>query len=45
VDFRQLKTLTDFITEFNCPFGLLVNQADKATWLTPNILQLPITYL
>jgi predicted AAA+ superfamily ATPase len=42
---RELMTLTQFIEERHLPFGLLINQADEALWLTPRIYQLPVTWL
>ncbi|HVV68530.1 MAG TPA: ATP-binding protein [Gammaproteobacteria bacterium] len=42
---RELMTLTRFIEEQNLPFGLLINQAEEALWLTPRIYQLPINWL
>ncbi len=45
VDFRQLKTLSYFIEENKLPFGLLINQAEQAKWLTKNIFQMPAGWL
>lgn len=42
---RQLKHLQTFINENNCSFGILINQAQEVTWLTENILQLPVNWL
>lgn len=42
---KQLRTLEQYIEEHRLPFGLLVNQGDNITWLTRNILQLPIQWL
>jgi len=45
VEFRKLKSLANFIEEHKAPFGLLINQADTAKWLTPTIYQLPVEWL
>jgi predicted AAA+ superfamily ATPase len=42
---KQLKSLTMFIQEHDLPYGLLLNQATEATWLTQKIFQLPVTWL
>ena len=42
---RQLRSMTEFITEHHLPFGVLINQADKIEWLTKNIIQIPASYL
>ena len=41
----QLKSITNFVKENGCPFGLLVNQGDRAEWITEEIFQLPARYL
>lgn len=46
VPLSKLRTLIDFVqTRADCPFGLLINQSDKAEWLTPEIFQLPVGWL
>ncbi len=45
VEFRKLKTLSQFAEHHNCEFALLINQADEAEWLTPKIFQLPVGWL
>lgn len=45
VNLRQLKTLETFVVENQLDFGVLINQADKAMWLTRHVFQLPANYL
>ncbi len=42
---KQLRTLTQFIEENNCPFGLLINNGDEVYKMTDKIYQLPAIYL
>ncbi len=42
---KQLKALQSFIDEHDCKFGLLINQSDRACWLTHTIFQMPALYL
>jgi hypothetical protein len=42
---RQLKSLENFVKENNLDFALLINQADKAVWISKTIFQLPASYL
>jgi len=42
---KQLKTLTKFIEENNCPFGLVINNGDEVFKMTDKIYQLPAIYL
>ena len=42
---RQLQSLKNFVQEHHLPFGLLINQATQATWITPEIYQLPVGWL
>jgi len=42
---NQLKSLENFVIDHQLPFGLLINQADKAYWLNRYIFQLPVNYL
>lgn len=44
-DKKQLRSLIDFVKSNNLPFGLVINQAEDAYWLTENIFQLPAKYL
>jgi predicted AAA+ superfamily ATPase len=42
---RQLRTITNFVEEQKLPFGLLLNQAEKAEWISPQIYQLPVGWI
>lgn len=42
---RQLTSLENFVKNHELPFGLLINQADKACWLSSCVFQLPANYL
>lgn len=42
---KQLCTLERYVEEHQLPFGIVVNQANQITWLSKNILQLPIFWL
>lgn len=42
---KALQTLHSFIAEYNLPFGVLINQGERITWLTPHILQIPIRFI
>lgn len=37
----QLKSLTKFIEDEQCPYGIMINNSDKVQLLTENIIQLP----
>ncbi len=37
----QLKSLTKFIEDEQCPYGIVINNSDKVQLLTENIIQLP----
>lgn len=41
---KQLRALETFIEDNGLNIGLLVNQADKAQWLSRKVLQLPANY-
>ena len=41
----SLMTLSKFIEEHHLPFGLLINQSNKAEWITKSIFQLPVGWL
>lgn len=45
VNTKQLRHLHQFIDANNCSFGLLINQAERAEWLTPTVYQLPVGFL
>lgn len=42
---QKLRSLSDFIQDHHCPFGILINQSDKMYWLTDRIIQIPAGYL
>lgn len=42
---KQLRTLRQFIDEHNLPLGIVINQAPKAMWLAPKIVQIPVGWL
>ncbi len=42
---NKLKSLNKFIQDNDLPFGLVINQSDKAQWITDKIFQLPVNYL
>lgn len=42
---KQLSSLTHFIETHHLPFGLLINQANEACWITDKIYQLPVGWL
>lgn len=42
---KGLKSLSQFLQEHKIKYGLLINNAQKPCWLTPQIAQIPITYL
>ncbi len=41
---QKLRSLTDFVSVHSRPFGIVVNQADRISWLSPSLLQIPIGY-
>lgn len=41
----QLKALNNFIEEYSCPYGLVINNADEAMKLKEKIIQLPTACL
>lgn len=45
VNTRQLRALGDFVTEFSCPYGLVINNNDKATQYQENIFGVPFSAL
>ncbi len=42
---KQLSHLENFVKAHDLPFGLLINQAEKPCWLSPDVFQLPANYL
>lgn len=45
INFRQLRTLSEFVKDNSLPFGILINQSDKPEWISPSIFQLPAGWL
>ena len=45
INFHQLKAIQNFIVERDLPFGIVINQAKNAEWLTPRLFQLPVTWI
>ena len=44
IDHRKLSGLKNFMADTKAQLGILVNNADKAEYLTDNILQIPAGY-
>ena len=44
-ELKKLVGLQQFVRENQLAFGLLINQATEARWLTPEIYQLPVGWL
>jgi predicted AAA+ superfamily ATPase len=42
---RQLIALNEFVDEHKLPFGILINQSDKVTWLTEKVIQIPVGWI
>jgi len=42
---KQLTALSQFVAEHKLPFGMVINQTEQITWLTPNIVQVPVGWL
>ena len=45
IDKRQLTSLNKFIEENSLNLGIIINQADRIEWLTPKIIQIPVSYI
>ena len=45
INLKQLQSLSTFVEKEQLPFGLVINQADRAMWLTETIYQLPVTWI
>lgn len=45
VQIRKLQTLEKFVTEHNCPFGILINNSEQVEWIRPSIVQIPVGML
>jgi uncharacterized protein len=42
---KQLTSLISFIKEHKLPFGMVINQSKSIEWLTPEVIQIPFTYI
>lgn len=42
---QKLVTMQNYISEFDLPFGIVVNQSEETQWLTHNIIQIPVGWL
>lgn len=42
---KQIKTLTTFIKNLRCPFGIVINNGDKIFKLSENVIQVPCIFL
>lgn len=42
---RQLRAIRDFIEEFNCPFGIVVNNDEKIRYYDEKLIGIPLSYL
>ena len=42
---KSLTSLRKFIKDYDLPFGIIVNNGDKIEMLSPEIIQVPITFL
>lgn len=42
---RELQVLSDFVKEFSLPFGILINQSDRVTWLNSHVVQIPVGWV
>lgn len=45
VSSKQLRSLKQFISDNQLPFGIVINQSNTLIWLTEDILQLPVHYI
>lgn len=45
VNSRQLRSLKDFVTEFNCPFGVVINNDEKVRQYDERIIGIPFAVL
>ncbi len=45
VQLKSLKNLEVFVQEHHCPFGILINNAERIEWIRPSIIQIPVGYL
>ncbi|MCH2228399.1 MAG: DUF4143 domain-containing protein [Candidatus Caenarcaniphilales bacterium] len=44
-DIRKLQSLTNFISEHKCPFGILINKGEEIFMLSENIIQIPASFI
>lgn len=42
---KHLTTLREFVKEHNLPFGILINQSERLTWLCKEIVQIPVGWI
>lgn len=42
---KQLKSLKNFIKEFNCPIGCVINNAENVAFISENIIQIPANFV
>ena len=40
-DRARIKSLSAFIADYDCPYGLVINQSEQPAYLAPKIIQLP----
>ena len=45
IQLKQLDSLTRFVEDNHLPFGLLINQASEALWLSDRIFQVPVGWI
>lgn len=41
----KLVALKNFIEEYNCPYGIVINNSDELDYLSEKIIQLPVAFL
>jgi len=42
---RSLRGLNNFISDTNCPYGIVINRSKHIELLTDNIIQIPVQYI
>jgi len=42
---KQLTALSQFVEEHKLPYGMVINQSEKISWLTPKIVQVPVGWI
>ena len=45
IDIKRLNHLKSFIEEYNCKYGILINNADRLTMVSEKIIQIPARFL